>query len=184
MKKSIGTKLALYPTPVTVIGTMNGEKPTWTLVAHIGIIGHDRILVSLAEQHFINHLIKENGRLSVNLVNEDMLPQVDLSGSVTGAKIDKAGLFEYEVGEMGMPIIQASNLTLECKVDDIYKTPNFESLICTIDNTYVEENCLNEKGKPDYTKVKPVLFEFPNYQYLRMGDVIGKCLSFKSKEAK
>ena len=44
MKKSIDTKLALYPTPVTVIGTMNGDKPTWTLVAHIGIIGHDRIL--------------------------------------------------------------------------------------------------------------------------------------------
>ena len=28
MKKSIDTKLALYPTPVTVIGTMNGDKPT------------------------------------------------------------------------------------------------------------------------------------------------------------
>ena len=44
MKKSIDTKPALYPTPVTVIGTMNGDKPTWTLAAHIGIIGHDRIL--------------------------------------------------------------------------------------------------------------------------------------------
>ena len=183
MKKSIDTKLALYPMPVTVIGTMNGEKPTWTLVAHIGIIGHDRILVSLAEPHFINHLIKENGRLSVNLVTEELLPNVDISGSATGVKFDKSELFEYELGEMGMPIIKAANLALECKVDDIYNTPNFESFICTMDNTYVEENCLNEKGKPDYTKVKPVLFEFPNYQYLRTGDVIGKCLSFK-KEAK
>ena len=26
---------------------------------------------------------------------------------------------------------------------------------------------------------KPVLFEFPTYRYLRTGDVIGKCLSFK-----
>ena len=34
-------------------------------------------------------------------------------------------------------------------------------------------------NKPDDTKVRPVLFEFPNYQYLRTGDVIGKCLSFK-----
>ncbi|MDO4863804.1 MAG: hypothetical protein Q4A05_06520 [Ruminococcus sp.] len=33
MKKSFDTKLALYPTPVTVIGMMNGDKPTWTLVA-------------------------------------------------------------------------------------------------------------------------------------------------------
>ena len=182
MKKSIDTKLALYPTPVTVIGAMNSDKPTWTLVAHIGIIGHDRILVSLAEPHFINHLIKENGRLSVNLVTEEMLPAVDVSGSVTGAKNDKSSLFEYELGKNGTPVIKAANLTLECSVADIYKTPGFESFICTIDNTYVEEDCLNDKNKPDYTKVRPVLFEFPNYQYLRTGDVIGKCLTFKNKE--
>ena len=182
MKKSIDTKLALYPTPVTVIGAMNGDKPTWTLVAHIGIIGHDRILVSLAEPHFINHLVKDNGKLSVSLVTEEMLPAVDVSGSVTGAESDKSELFEYELGKNGTPIIKAANLTLECTVAEIYKTPNFESFICTIDKTYVEESCPNDKGKPDYTKVSPVLFEFPNYQYLRTGSVIGKCLSFKERE--
>ena len=45
MKKNIGPALALYPTPAVVIGAMNGEKPTWTLAAHVGIIGHDRVLV-------------------------------------------------------------------------------------------------------------------------------------------
>ena len=60
MKKNIGSQLALYPTPVTVIGAMDENKPTWTLVAHIGIIGHDRVLVSLAVPHFINRVIKEN----------------------------------------------------------------------------------------------------------------------------
>ena len=175
MKKSIETKLALYPTPVTVIGAMNGDKPTWTLVAHIGIIGHDRILVSLAEPHFINHVIKDNGKLSISLVTEEMLPAVDVSGSVTGAKNDKSELFEYEVGENGTPIIKAANLTLECTVADIYKTPNFESFICTIDNTYVEESCLNDKGKPDYTMVRPVLFEFPTYEYFVTGDKLGDC---------
>lgn len=59
MKKNLGSLLALYPTPVTVIGAMNGEKPTWTLIAHVGIIGHDRLLVSLAAPHFINDCIKK-----------------------------------------------------------------------------------------------------------------------------
>ena len=35
MKKNIGSQLALYPTPVTLIGAMNGDKPTWTLAAHV-----------------------------------------------------------------------------------------------------------------------------------------------------
>ena len=48
--------------------------------------------------------------------------------------------------------------------------------ICTILNTYVEEEMLDEKGKPDYTKLKPVLFEMPTYKYLRTGDIIGDCV--------
>ena len=30
--------------PITVVGAMDGDKPTWTLVGHLGIIGHDRVL--------------------------------------------------------------------------------------------------------------------------------------------
>ena len=52
MKRNIGAELALYPTPVTVIGAMKEDRPTWTRVAHVGIIGHDRILVSLASLPF------------------------------------------------------------------------------------------------------------------------------------
>lgn len=118
MKKNIGSQLALYPTPVTVIGAMDGEKPTWTLVAHVGIIGHDRVLVSLAAPHFINGIIKENKILSINIVDEGIFPQADYSGSVSGAKTDKSNLFGYEIGEAGTPIIQKSPLVMECTVVD------------------------------------------------------------------
>ena len=72
MKKNIGSLLALYPLPVTVIGAMNGANPTWTLVAHVGIIGHDKVLVSLAKPHFINSIIKETKKLTINLVQQDI----------------------------------------------------------------------------------------------------------------
>ena len=179
MKKNIGSQLALYPMPVTVIGAMNGEKPTWTLVAHVGIIGHDHVLVSLASAHFINGCIKKNQKLSINIVDETMLPQVDVAGSVTGAKEDKSKLFSYELGENGAPVIQDAPLTMECTVTDVYNTNGFESFICTIDATYVDEKHLNEQGKINYHTLKPVLFEMPTYEYLKTGDVAGKCLSFK-----
>lgn len=63
---------------------------------------------------------------------------------------------------------------------DIYNSKGFESFICTIDSTLVEESCLDEAGKIDYRKLKPILFEFPTYEYLQTGEVLGKCLSFKS----
>ena len=73
MKKNIGTNLALYPTPLVVVGTMVDGKPNYTLVGHLGIIGHDRIMISLANTHYSNQGIKETHSLSVNLVSEDML---------------------------------------------------------------------------------------------------------------
>ena len=179
MKKNIGSQLALYPMPVTVVGAMNGDKPTWTLVAHVGIIGHDRVLVSLAAPHFINGIIKQGRKLSINVVDEGILPEADYAGSVSGSKTDKSDLFAYEPGDAGAPVITKAPLSLECSVEDIYNTPGFESFICTIDNTYVEEEHLNAEGKVNYHTLKPVLFEFPTYEYLKTGDVLGKCLSFK-----
>lgn len=41
---------------------------------------------------------------------------------------------------------------------------------------------LNEAGKINYQTLKPVLFEFPTYEYLKTGSVLGKCQSFKNKE--
>lgn len=130
----------------------------------------------------INSCIKENLKLSINIVDRGFLPQADYSGSVSGLKENKSDLFDYEMGTAGTPIIEKAPLTMECTVVDIYNSPNFESFICTIDNTYVEEEHLNEQGKINYHTLKPVLFEFPTYKYLNTGDVIGKCLSFRSKE--
>ena len=179
MKKNVGAVLALYPTPLVVVGAMKDAKPTWTLVAHVGIIGHDWVLVSLASSHYINGIIKEGRKLSLNIVDVSYLPQADYVGSVSGFKEDKSGVFEYETGVAGTPVIKKAPLTMECTVVDIYNSKGFESFICTIDSTLVEEDCLNEEGRMDYRRLKPVLFEFPTYEYLETGDVLGKCLSFK-----
>lgn len=93
-------------------------------------------------------------------------------------------MFAYEQGAAGTPVIRDAPLTLECSVADIYETPNFESFICTIDNTYVAEEHLDAEGRIDYNTLKPVLFEFPTYHYVRTGDVICKCLSLKEKQSK
>ena len=73
MQKNIGSKLALYPMPLLVIGSIVENKVNWVLVGHSGIIGHDRVMVSLAKNHYTNKGIKETKKLSINLVNEEML---------------------------------------------------------------------------------------------------------------
>lgn len=176
MKKNIGSVLGLYPTPVTVVGAMNGDRPNWLLVAHVGIIGHNRILISLAKAHFTNQFIKETGKVSVNLVDEALLPKADYVGSISGRKQDKSRVFEYKMGEAGAPIITASPLVMECSVVDNYETDTFDNFILAIDNTYAEETVVGDDEKLNYEALKPVLFEMPTYQYIATGDVLGNCM--------
>ncbi|SDF37553.1 flavin reductase family protein [Sporomusa acidovorans] len=178
MKNNIGTGLALYPTPLAVVGTMVNGKPNYTLVGHLGIIGHNRIMVSLAKPHYANQGIKETRSLTVSIVDETMLKKADYVGCVSGSKTDKSTVFDYHTGETGSPIIDEAPVVMECIVDDIYETDGFESFICKILSVYAEEAILTENGKIDYHSLKPVLFEMPTYEYLRTGDVIGKCKSF------
>ena len=176
-KKNIGSLLALYPKPMTVIGAEVEGKVNWLVVGHTGIIGHDRILVSMSKQHYTNQGIKKLKKFSINLVSREMLPKADYVGSVSGASVDKSDVFAYHTGENGTPVIDVSPLTMECNVVDTYKTDGFDNFICAVVNTYAAPDVLDSNGKLDYTRLKPVLFEFPTYSYLATGEVIGKCLN-------
>lgn len=181
MKKNLGSLLALYPTPVTVVGAMVDGKPNWLQVAHVGVIGHDRVMVSSMQAHYTNKGIKESGVLSVSLADEAMLPKIDLIGSVSGAKEDKSEVFAWHAGENGAPVPEEAPLVLECEVEDVYETKGFDNFILKITATLVDEEKLTSDGKPDYEKISPVLFEFPTYSYIATGKKIGKCLTFKSE---
>lgn len=174
-KKNIGNVLALYPKPMTVVGAEVEGKVNWLVVGHTGIIGHDRVLVSMSKSHYTNQGIRKSKKLSINLVSREMLPQADYVGSVSGASVNKSGVFKYHWGENGTPVIDASPLTMECNVEDIFETEGFDNFICSIANTYAAPEVLDSEGKLDYTQLKPVLFEFPTYSYIATGVIIGKC---------
>lgn len=180
-KKNLGSKLALYPTPVTVVGAMTDRGPNWLLVAHIGIIGHDRVTISCAKQHYTNQWIRKNGTCSINLINEKLLRAADHAGSVSGAKEDKSNFFAWNPTENGVPLISKSPLSIACSVVDVYETDGFDTFVLAIDGTYVDDDCLDEKGRIDYGKVAPVLFEFPSYSYWSLGERLGGCLRLDSE---
>lgn len=140
-KKNIGNPVALYPKPMTVIGAEVDGKVNWLVVGHTGIIGHDRILVSMSKKHYANQGIRKSRKLSINLVSREMLPKADYVGSVSGAAVDKSHVFDYHIGENGTPVIDASPLTMECNVVDIYETDGFDNFICSVVNTYADPRC-------------------------------------------
>lgn len=178
MKKNIGNQFAFYPSPAIVVGALVDGKPDFTPVAHTGIVAHDAALVSLNKSHYINRGIKQNRALSVNVVDESWLEKAAVAGGVSGRNADKSTLFGYTLGGNGAPIIDEAKLSMECAVEDIYEMGAFENFIVKVVNTFAEESILTDGGKPDYQKFKPVLFEMPNYTFLKTGETLGECKSF------
>lgn len=173
MKTDLGSKLALYPSTMVVAGTMVDGKPNWITIAHVGIIGTDRIMISSDQRHYTNRGIRATGAVSVNLVSEAMVDAANRAGSVSGADEDKSGLFEYSVGKTGAPIIDASPLSMDCTVDDIYEARGFDNFVLKIESTYVDESAVNPNGTIDYGKVSPLLFAAGS-PYLTVGPAVGK----------
>ncbi len=174
-KKNIGAALALYPCPVIVVGAMVKEKPTWTLVAHAGTVAHSHRMISLLQAHYINQGIRENKKLSVNVVDESWLAKADKMGTTSGNKSDKSEAFAWTMGENGAPLIDEAKVSIECEVDGNYELENFDNFICRILATYADETVLNDQDKIDYHVFKPILFEFPTYEYFLTGEKAGDC---------
>jgi flavin reductase (DIM6/NTAB) family NADH-FMN oxidoreductase RutF len=178
MKKNLGPVVGLYPTPVVIAGTVIDNKVNWINIAHIGIIGLDSIMLSMGKSHYSNQGIKENKTVSVNLINEEMLVEADYVGMVSGKTIDKSEVFDYYMGELkNSPIIKNSSLVMECEVVDNYETKTHDHFILKVAHTHADENVLNENGKIDYEKVRPILFEMPTRTYLKTGDKVADCWS-------
>ena len=114
MKKNIGATLALYPSPVIVVGAMVDGKPNWTLVAHAGTVAHSHLMVSMVQAHYTNKGIRENKMFSVNVVDESWLKEADRMGVISGNKEDKSDAFKKALCRGMIRFIRSTRLNLFC----------------------------------------------------------------------
>lgn len=178
MKTNIGSVVGLYPTPVTVIGTVVDGRTNWINIAHVGVIGVDLMMLSIGKTHFSNKGIRKHKTCSINLVHEDLLLAADYVGIHSGKSVDKSEIFPYYYGELeNAPLIENAKVAMACIVEDIYETMNHDNFIVRPVHTYVETDCLNDSGGIDFEKASPILFEMSNRQYLSVGKVLGTCWS-------
>ena len=102
---------------------MVNDKPTWTLVAHAGTVAHSHLMVSLVQAHYINQGIRENKKLSVNVVDESWLKDADRMGTISGNKVDKSEAFAWTMGENGAPLIDEAKVSMAFFNEESFPSP-------------------------------------------------------------
>ncbi|MGI6032118.1 MAG: flavin reductase family protein [Coriobacteriales bacterium] len=176
MQKDIGSVMGLYPTPTTVCGTvLEDGRVNWLTIAHVGVVNHGNFLVSIDKNHKLSEAaIRTNGTVSVSLVSRAMMEPADWCGIAKSAKTDKSGAFKYHFDDVDKaPVLEEAPVCMTCRVIDQVDVGEFSNFILEPVHTYVQEECLNDKGKIDYVKVDPLLFEFQSAKYLYVGGEAG-----------
>ena len=177
MKRNLGPVSALYPTPVTLIGTEVDGEINYINIAHVGIIDLTTLSLSMGKTHYSNRGIKENMTLSINIPSEAMVVKADFVGIVSGANYDKSQVFESFYGELpGAPMIVEAPICMECEVINIVDMPKNDVFFVKPVNTYCNEEIL-VNDRIDFAKVKPILFDMPQRKYWRLGEAFADCWS-------
>ena len=174
MKIDLGAKNCLYPLPTTLVGALVDGKPNYVTIAHVGVIEHGSVSLSMNKSHYTNAGIKANGTFSINIPSVKMVKKTDHCGLVSGKTTDKAALFKTFYGKLKTaPMIEECPLNRECTLVKTVDFPTHDIFIGTVAATYCDEAALTE-GTVDFSKVQPILFVMNDKSYWKLGDKFAK----------
>jgi len=180
MKKSLGPKTLLYPTPVWVVGTYDKEgRPNVMTIAWGGICCSKPpcVAISLRKATYSYGNITERKAFTLNIPSESHAGEADYFGSVSGRDENKfavAGLTPVRSEAVDAPYVKEFPMVLECKVIHTLEIGLHTQFVAEIIDVKADESVLNGKGLPDISKVRPIIFCPEMRCYHKVGGYLGE----------
>jgi flavin reductase (DIM6/NTAB) family NADH-FMN oxidoreductase RutF len=180
MKRSLGAKSLVYPTPVFVIGSY-GEKgePNVMTAAWAGICCSKppAITVSLRKATYTHGNIVKRKAFTVNVPSDDMVVQADYFGMVSGRTEDKFAAVGYTPVRSDIvdaPYIEECAMVLECKLIQTHEIGLHTQFIGEIVDVKVEEDALDKDGICLMSKIRPFLYAPDDHNYYSVGNMLAR----------
>ncbi len=183
MKKSLGGKTIIYPTPVLLVGTYDTDgKPNAMTAAWGGICCSNPpcIAVALRKATYTYGNIVHQGCFTISIPAEEHVRHVDYFGIVSGKRTDKfaaTGLTPVKSTLINAPYIKEFPFVLECKLVQKMELGLHTQFIGEILDIKADEDVLDQKGQLDITKVKPVIYAPEANRYYGIGAFLGNAFS-------
>ncbi|MBE5737975.1 MAG: flavin reductase family protein [Clostridiales bacterium] len=180
MRKNLKPKAYIYPLPVLIVGTYdqngtpNAMNAAWGTVCDTA-----QVMVCLSATHKTVKNLLETKAFTVGIADSKNVVPADYVGIVSANdvhdKIEKAGWTTIKSQFVNAPIIQELPLVLECKLVSY----DCESEICIgeVVNVSVDDSILDNKGKVDLTKFKPICYDCDTHGYYTLGEKVGQAFS-------
>jgi len=176
-KRELNPTTALYPVPTVLVTCQRvGEQPNIITIAWTGTVCSEPPMLSIAVRpgRYSHAIIMETGEFVVNIPHEDILRATDLCGVVSGRDEDKfelAGFTTQPATKVVPPLIAECPVSIECKTRQIMTLGTHDLFVAEILVYHVEEDLLDEQGRPRFESARPV--SYCHGEYWNLGAKIG-----------
>ncbi len=180
MRKNFGAKAWTYPQPVFIIATYDENgNPDAMNAAWGGIDYDDRINLCLSAGHKTVANILANNAFTVSMADVDHYIACDYVGCVSANRVPdkfaRAGFHATRSEFVNAPLIDELPMAVECTL--ISYDPETCHLVGKIINVCADERILDDEGRIDPARLRPVTFDPVNNAYLAIGEKVGNAFS-------
>ncbi len=183
MKKSLGAKTLLFPTPVLMVGSYDREgKPNLMNAAWGGLCCSDPpcVTVSLRKARHSYNAILERQAFTVGIACEGKMAEADYCGIASGSSVDKfsaAGLTPVRSELVDAPYAEEFPVVLECRLVQTVELGIHTQFIGEIIDVKGDLATCGEDGLLDIMKIRPLVYDPSHKGYHSVGPLLGKAFS-------
>ena len=168
---------ALRPVPVVLVSCGHGERANIITIAWTGILCSNppQVGIGVRPDRHSHGLIQETGEFVVNIPGEGLLDEVEYCGFVSGRDADKfatGGLTPVPGSAIQTPIITECPINLECRLVHTLPLGSHDLFVGEVVAVQLSEEVLDERGRVDNRKLKPILFT--GDEYWGLGSLLGR----------
>ena len=183
MKRSIGPQTLVYPLPAFLVGTYDAEgKPNIMTAAWGGVCCSEPPLlsVSIRGQRWTHDAIFGRRAFTVSVPSAAMAAQTDFAGIASGGKTDKfreLSLTPAKAEFVDAPYVAECPAVVELALHSSIDLGSHTMFIGEIKDVKINEDCLDEKGRPLREKIDPLCYDGGTREYFRTGAGVGKAFA-------
>jgi len=183
MKKSLGAKTIVYPTPVWIVGTYDADdKANGMTAAWAGVCRSDPpcVAVSIRKARHTYAAIVQRKAFTISIPSESYATQADYFGMASGKTADKfavAGLTAVRSELVDAPYVGEFPLVLECGLLHTFELGVHTQFVGRIEDVKADQEVLDQRGRPDVEKIKPISFAPETSTYHAVGRPLGQAYS-------
>ena len=158
----------IYPLPAVMVTCRDRGEDNVLTIAWTGTIctNPPMTYISVRPERHSYDMIKNSKEFVINLTTKALAKATDFCGVRSGRDMDKfkeLGLEKEEAQAVDAPVLAASPVNIECRVEEIIPLGSHHMFVAEVVNIMVDNAYMEESGRFALEKTNPLVYAHGSY---------------------